>query len=252
MPERWAGYNQRTRVKAALSPDAPQKLIESMEQGYKEFVITLKQFGFLTESGDNIEGNAPLPNCEQIVKAFTPEKIKTAIHFDEPTLILIPETSFAAKIEAFKAHKPEKVNNIVVNPYYLQNDAGSGKITGWRASIMDGCRDKLSTDDGDDRYRRLSGRMDIRKKSIRPKSSKKGMDKDKWLMLMMAKLIQSGCPIDRHSATILDNDTGTKEGLVMIGFFDGDRGSANLICQADTQMNLDGRFRSSVDGDSLI
>ena len=96
------------RLDKCLLPNASgserekEKLAESLNfhKQYLDRLDTLAAFGFTGFNGAPKEGDAPVPEIQETFDSFTPEQLKLASTFQEPTLLLVPENSFGAKVAA--------------------------------------------------------------------------------------------------------------------------------------------------------
>lgn len=195
---------------------------------------------------------APMPSCDRVLGSFTLEMLELAQTFQGPTLLLVPETSFAAKVKALDTHKTMKgQQDAFVNDVFKENDSGSEKITGWKAVIVEGAK-KMEVKKGDNEDFELGERIANRKVARKP--SEKGMDRHIYAMLMLEAL-RKGEPIDEHGQmggpyTVLDDDHALSDLFVPSAdwrhpipprvIFGGDRTREKIG---------DARFRSSVGGD---
>ena len=241
----------------------------NLEDQYDERLNTLKYFKFLTEKGEVREGDAALPSCEKAMNTFTLEELKIASGYKKPTLLLIPEISFEAKIKAINAKKQpnEVIPDKVV--YYSDSDDSDGwrsVIKGWRAVIVDGSKE-MEVYDGDDIYKRFDIRIQMRKATRKP--SEKGMDRHRYAMLKM-EAIKDNKPINQNTTTILDDDPALDaDGVLKLGFdeFSGFRvpdaswrgfhqNWCNSTCTDISEWGIllhrNQRFRSSVGGNVLF
>ncbi|MBI5422269.1 hypothetical protein HZA44_04010, partial [Candidatus Peregrinibacteria bacterium] len=83
-----------------------------------------------------------IPPLQTVLDSFTLEQLQLATTLQEPTLLLVPETSFAAKVRALDARKTRKgQKDCYVDEIFKRSDADFGKIAGWKAVIVDGARD---------------------------------------------------------------------------------------------------------------
>ncbi len=218
-----------------------------LEKQYDECLLTLSEFGF--SLSENLEGNAPVPFFEGVVKTFTPEQLELAVTFQEPTLLLVPETSFAAKVEVIDTNKTmEGQTDTLVEDPYKESDSGSEKVTGWKAVIVDGARE-MKIKEGDDveleLLDRVKNRMDARRQG------EKGMDRHAYAMLMMESLSR-GEPIDKgEHMTLLDDDPAVSSLHVPCVDWNADEKRADFRDMQNFEYGYV-RFRSSVGGDVLL
>jgi len=237
-------------IKTVRSWVMKEKLIKqfNLDVQHTERLSTLKHYGFLNENGESREGDVQPPAFEKAMSAFKPEELEIASYFQKPVLLLIPETSFAAKVRTLDAHKQGmQENNTYVDDIFTKTDSGSDKITGWRAVIVDGAQE-MEPYEGDNLDLKFAKRIKNRKSARKP--GEKGMDRHRYALLMM-EAIRNGDPIDKELYTLLDDDPAL---------------SASDVPNADCPLSRkvlfntvdpDGaddcaRFRSSVGGDVLI
>jgi len=236
-------------IKEARSWIKRAVFVKKLELQYDERLETLKHYGFLSESGKAKKGDVPPPSIEKAMGTFKPEELEIASHFQKPMLLLVPETSFAAKIKALDAHKQGmQGNDTYVYKIYTDSDSGSDKITGWRVVIVDGAQE-MEIYEGDDLGARVGRRIENRKKARKP--GEKGMDRHRYVLLMMEG-IKIGNPIDLTAYTLLDDDPALSDSSVPnAGFLPGRRkvsfGEGN-----PEHVSVCARFRSSVGGDVLL
>jgi len=238
-----------TEIKIPRSP-ATVELIKRLEAQYGECLTTLKHYGFLTENGEAKEGDINPPSFEKVMVAFIPEEFEIASHFQKPVLLLIPETSFTAKVKAMDAHKQKgQKYDTLVEDIYKKTDSGSDKITGWRVVIADGAQEmRAHKDTRPDLH--FGARIMIRK-GVRKIPYEKGMDRHKYILLMM-DAIRSGKPIDKKSRTILDDDPVLSDSQVPNAGFDPEDLNVHFGWSIPISTSKTYCFRSSVGGDVLI
>ena len=242
------------RLDVALNPNVAKvrkiELVREMnlERQYMRCVDTVFMFGLLRNNPDSY-GDAHLPLIEETLDSFTLDMLELAATFQEPTLLLVPETSFAAKVKAIDNHRSMKSQSETYQAdLYKKSDSGSEKIAGWRAVIVDGAKE-MELKEGDDVKQRFDKRIEARKAGRRPEE--KGMDRHAYALLMM-EYLRKGEPIDEDTYTLLDDDpamsasdmpgVGWDYGSRQVAFGAGDPGSVNDHA----------RFRSSVGGDVLL
>jgi hypothetical protein len=236
-----------TAHKSARMAELVRKL--ELEAQYGARLDTLKHYGFLNESGEAKKGDIQKPSFEKAMSTFKPEELEVASHFQEPTLLLVPETSFDAKVKALDAHK-QGVQEIdtYVDEIYSKTDSGSDKITGWRAVIVDGAQE-MKTYEGDDLDLRFDKRIAARKATR--KKGERGMDRHRYVLLMM-EAVKNGDPVDKEFYTLLDDDSALSDSYVpSASFRPGDRG---VVFSGFRPVIVYGRarFRASVGGDVLL
>ena len=221
-----------------------------LEAQYGERLNTLKHYGFLAESGEAREGDIQPPTFEKAMSAFTPQELEIASYFQKPTLLLIPETSFAAKIHALDAHKQGmQKNDTYIDEIYTDSDSGSDKITGWRAVIADGAR-VMGCYEDDKLDLRLDKRIEQRRATRKP--GEKGMDRHRYVLLMM-EATKSGNPVDKELFTLLDDDSALSgSDMPYAGFDDPDDRGVCFGGSYPDDVDVNARFRSSVGGDVLL
>ncbi len=245
-----------------------------LETQYGERLDTLKHYGFLTESGEVKEGDVACPFFEKAMSTFKPEELEIASHFQKPTLLLIPETSFAAKVKALDAQKKNysntfqllrakvmtlllslkinrqgmQKNDTYVNEIYTDSDSGSDKIIGWCAVIVDGAQE-MEAYEGD----KLDSGFDerIRNRKETRKSGEKGMDRHRYALLMM-EAIRNGNPVDKESYTLLDDDPALSPSDVPGANFNPNSRRVRFSRFRSGNVSGGAQFRSSVGGDALI
>ncbi len=221
----------------------------NLETQYGKRLDTLKHYGFLNESGKVKEGDIAQPSFEKAMGTFKPEELEIASNFQKPTLLLIPETSFKAKVKAMDSHKQGmQENDTYVHHIYGETDSGSDKITGWRAVIVDGAQE-MESYEGDKLDLRFDKRIEQRKAAR--KEGEKGMDRHRYALLMM-EAIRNGNPIDKELYTLLDDDSALSDSRVPFARFSPR--SRRVVfdwSKPDDVYDL-ARFRSSVVGDELL
>ena len=236
--------------KPANSAELIKKL--ELEAQYGERLNTLKHYGFLSEKGEVKEGEVKAPTYEEAMATFKPEELEIASRFQKPTLLLIPETSFAAKVKAINAHKQGmQKNDTYVNEIYSKTDSGSDKITGWRAVIVDGAQE-MESYEGDKLDLRFDKRIQARKAAR--KEGEKGMDRHRYALLMM-EAIRNGNPVDKELYTLLDDDpalSDLSDSDVPSAYFGPSDRRVSFYWNRPVNVGGCARFRSSVGGDVLL
>jgi len=222
----------------------------NLEAQYGECLSTLKHYGFLAENGEVKEGDVQPPTLEKTISIFKPEELEIASHFQKPVLLLIPETSFTAKVRAMNSHKQKvQKNDAFVDCAYAQTDSSVDKIIGWRVIIADGAQEmRAHKDTRPDLH--FGARIMIRK-GVRKIPYEKGMDRHKYILLMM-DAIRSGKPIDKKSRTILDDDPVLCDSQVPNAGFDPEDRNVHFGWSIPISTSKTYCFRSSVGGDVLI
>jgi hypothetical protein len=234
----------------------------NLETQYGERLDTLKHYDFLNENGEANEGNAACPSFEKAMSTFKLKELKIASHFQKPTLLLIPETSFDAKIKALDTHKQGmQENETRINKVYSETDSGSDKITGWRAVIVDGAQE-MEAYKGDSLDLRFDKRIKNRKAARKP--GEKGMDRHKCALLMM-EIFKDSDPIDKKFYTLLDDDPvllldddpalsdfGTVVSGVPSASFNSHDHNVHFNWYGPNDVYNGARFRSSVGGDDVL
>jgi hypothetical protein len=265
-----------------VDPDKP-----GSDGGRGELVYGLGLRGQYEARADNIveliargvfaEG-APMPTCEAVLKTFSTEQLEIASKYQEPKLLIVPETSFAAKVAALDAamaiakersalsirHEGpvskadrERVaeigkwqNAYVNHETFLETDPGSERITGWRAVIVDGANEIDPAKMGDDVKLALGGRRDRRKEARRPGEG--GMDRHLYAMLML-DAVMKGEPVDKVANdwryTLLEDDSANSESRVPYAGLYPDVRRVRFGWSPPGDVDGYGRFRRSVGGD---
>ena len=223
--------------------------VKKLEPQYDERLETLKYYGFLDKNGKAKKGDVPPPSVEKAMSAFKPEELEIASSFQKPTLLLIPETSFAAKVRALDTHKQGiQKKDTYVHDNYTRTDSGSHKITGWRAVIVDGAQE-MEAYEGDNLDLIFDKRIKNRKTARKP--GEKGMDRHRYALLMM-EAIKNGDPVDKELYTLLDDDPALSDSYVPgARFLPDSRGVYFYVYHSD-RVDGSARFRSSVGGDVLL
>jgi len=222
------------------------KQIELAPQ-YGKRLETLKFFGFLGKNGKTKEGDAPFPPIEKAIDSFTPEELVVAKDFQEPTLLLIPETSFATKVAAIDGHTTmeDQINTFGVD-IFTKSDSGTKRISGWKIVIVDGANE-MEPKKGDDTKLEYGKRIEKRKKDRNP--VEKGMERHAYALLMMESL-RNGEPIDKDTYTLLDDDHVLSASGVPYGSWDHELMSFFMGNPRLSSVNA--RLRSSVGENVLL
>ncbi len=223
---------------------------------YKECLNTLKCYGFLAENGEVKEGDIQSPSFEKAMGTFKAEELKIASSFQKPVLLIIPETSFDAKVKALDAHRQGlQKSPTYVSKEFIDSDSGSERITGWRAIIVDGIQ-RAEVYEGDQRDLRINDRIKARKDARR--KGEKGMDRHRYALLMMVT-IRNGNPVDdtdTGSYTLLDDDPALSDTSIPYGVFyrnvHHEIANSRFECSYPVHFSDYARYRSSVGGDILI
>ncbi len=228
-----------------------EKIFESLkfDEQYLDRLNTLSDFGFFEVGGSSKEGDALIPGMLEVFDSFTPEMLKLAVTFQEPTLLLVPECSFAAKVEAIDAHKfMEGQIDTYQDDLYKKSDSGSEKIAGWKAVIVDGAKE-MKLKEGDDPNQRFDKRVEARKVARRP--GEKGVERHAYVLLMMESL-RKGEPTEMETYTLLDDDPALSASGVPDADWDDDNRQVHFGAYGPERVSDLARFRSSVGGDVLM
>lgn len=226
-----------------------------LERQYAERLETLRFFGLIGKRGEAKKGDAPVPSFESVVEAFTPRMLELAATFKKPTLLLIPETSFAAKVRAMDTHKTPLVqSDCHLNVVFRRSDSGSETITGWRVLIVEGVEEVAPRPD-DDLEAALIDRIATRKAArIRNPDGttlERGMDCHAYALLMMESL-RSGQPIDRRGWTLLDDDASLSDTRMPGANWVSRDGQVAFHADHEYLRRTEARFRSAVGGEILV
>ncbi len=230
------------------SPEA-NELIEklSLREQYATCLKTLSFYGFLGENGEAKKGDVPRPSFEKAIAVFTPEMLALAATFQEPTLLLVPETSFVAKVKAIDAHKAMKGQvDTYQTDLYKKSDSGSETITGWKAVIVDGAKEMPLKED-DDTELTFAERIKNRK----TKPGEKGMERHAYALLMMESL-RKGEPIDKDTYTLLDDDPALSASGVPRAYWYDDLRRVRFDAYGPGVVLGAARLRSVVGGDVVL
>ena len=229
---------------AGSAPEASE-LIEKLGllKQYRERLKTLGLYGFIGKQGETKKGDVPRPTFEKAMAVFTPEMLELATTFQEPTLLLVPETSFAAKVAAIDAHKTmeDQVGTIVVD-LYTEFDSGSEKIKGWKVVIVEGAKE-MKLKEGDDVKLELKERIENRKSARKPRE--RGIGRHAYALLMMESL-RKGEPIDKGAFTLLVDDPDLTAYDAPYARWDDGNGQVVFYSDDSEAENDRARFRSSV------
>jgi hypothetical protein len=185
---------------------------------------------------------------------FTPEMLALARTFQEPTLLIVPETSFEAKVKAIDAKKTMEGQIGTYQPdLYKKTDTGSERIAGWRALIVDGARE-MDLKPGDDKGKKFKDRLADRKDARKP--GERGMERHAYALLMMEGL-RRGDPIDQWKGdkgtyTLLDDDPALSASDVPHAYWDDDDRQVFFDAYAPGVVHGDARLRSVVGGDVIL
>jgi hypothetical protein len=210
---------------------------------FAERLVTLSFFGFLDVKGATKKGDVPAPTLDQAMAVFTPDMLALVRTFQAPTLLLVPDTSFDAKVKAIDARKNKGQAYTYQAGLYKKSDSGSEKITGWRAVIVDGAKGIDPKKMSDDVELALAERVENRKAARKP--GEKGMGRHAYALLMMESL-RKGEPIDKNTWTLLDDDPALSDTVVPCAYWDGARVSFDSDLP-DVALGF-ARLRSAVGG----
>jgi len=224
-----------------------------LREQYGKKLETLAYFGFLGKNGETKKGDATHPSLEKALTSFTLTELEVAATFQEPTLLLVPETSFKAKVKAIDAHKNKGQADSHVDDIFTKSDSGSDKVTGWRVVIVDGAKE-MELKEGDDKEKQFDQRIKARKAARKP--SEKGMERHTYALLMMEGL-RRGEPIDRYGSgkntyTLLDDDPALSDSDVPDADWDANDRRVDFGTIRPGCIRNDARLRSSVGGRSII
>lgn len=216
----------------------------------------------------------PFPSLDATLNSFTTEQLELASTLQEPTLLLVPETSFAAKVKALDAAKTmfmdeedesKRQRDCYVDDIYRKTDSGSNIITGWKALIVEGA-EWMAIKDGDPvglalaerlRNRNATGHFPLashvaREQPVTSDVARRpgdiGMDRHTYAMLML-ELFRFKRPVDRHSWTLLDGDPANSDVLAPFAGWDPVRRMVVFDRDYCNRTNIISRFRYSVGGD---
>lgn len=205
-----------------------------------------------------------IPSLKATLDSFTMEQLELASTLQEPTLLLVPETSFAAKVGALDARKIiEGQEDCDVTGIYRENDPGSNEITGWKALIVDGAKE-MKSKKGDnvgltlaDRIRR---RKAVRRKNPDSSDLERGMDRHIYAMLMLEAL-RKGKRIDGDAGrarkgkwlwTPLDDDPANSASRAPGAYWRPVDRRVSFDWGQPEDSRRSARFRSSVGGDVIL
>jgi len=227
--------------------ELPKQL--NLKGQYVERLSTLRHFGFIGENADPLSKDVDPPAYDAIKNSFTKAELELALKFNQPMLLIIPETSLAFKVKALGACKEEVLKHeTYVHEEYKPTDTGPDKITGWRAVIVDGISE-METILGDDINAKFISR--VKKRNDERNELDKGMDRHKYCHLMMES-VRSGSPIDQKMFTLLDSDAALSESSVPAADFDLNNNWIRFNWRYPDDVNVCARFRPSVGGDTLL
>ena len=210
---------------------------------YAQRLETLEYYGFLQEGGESKEGDVSPPSSARLMASFTPEELEIASRFQEPVILLVPENSFGAKVNAMNAHKqPFQEADAYVNENFCFTDSGSEKIEGWRAFIVEG----VTIHKNDPVHNPKEGNVN---------GPRKGMDRHRYTLLLMDYL-KNGKVLDAGTLTILDDDSvfghAGIEDLYSRFYIDTYSSPPRSLIPPRAPLNEYNRFRSSVGGNVLF
>ena len=247
-----------SRLDWALDPKAASEarkaeLVEKMglEKQYPERINTLKIYSFLPGLMEGAsKSGAPVPTYEEVIKTFTTEMLEIADTFQEPTLLLMPETSLAEKVFCIDNQKTiDDQRDTYVSEIFPKTDEGGAVTAGWRAVIVDGAKE-MEMKLWDSGTLELENRLDNRRVTRKP--GEKGMDRNAYAMLMMESIKNGGRPIDKDSFTLLDDDPALSDTRMPDGRWNHVmQGVVFSSSPLDTE-EPNARFRSSVGGDVVL
>ena len=232
-------------VEACVRPKLDEVLAKklNLDEQYSERLTTLKEFGFLKE--DKVK----TPSFEEAMSTFKPEELEIASHFQKPTLLLVPENSFETKVKSLNGYNDGMMlDETYIDRNYFYSDSGSDQIVGWRVVIVDGANE-MEAYEGDDLKAKLGERVESKKNSR--KSGEKGMDRHRYVMLMM-EAIRNNNPVDQKSHTILDDDPALTHCFVPFSGFDTGYHEVSFYQSHPNLVDSNMFLRSSVGGDVLI
>ncbi len=226
-----------------------------LREQYSERLKVLKHFHFLTKKLGTRTGDAPTPSFYEVAKTFSLEMLELADTFQEPTLLLVPETYFYAKTRAVDVYTTIKnQGRISVDEIYneaklfSESDPDFRKTAGWRACLVEGAHDMKVKED-DNANLSLGERLENRKASLRP--NEKGMDRNTYIMLMMGAM-KKGEPLDQDTHTLLEDDPARSVDKIPEVYWDYDYNFVNFGWDDPSEVREKARFRSSVGGDVLL
>ena len=222
-----------------------------LEAQYGERLKTLIHYGFLTKKGEVKNDEVKQPTFEATLRTFQPEELVIASHFQKPTLLLIPETPFARKVEALDKcnHGKYEKTHVDVEYDYTDTDLDSDKISGWRVCIVDGAIE-IKPYDNVEIYSSFSSQVINRKMDRGP--LEKGMNRNKFILLLMEILKSYDLSENKRMATLLDDDPALSPRCLPHVIYNP------VNCRIDFLTggpNLHGavyRLRSSIGGDVLL
>ncbi len=224
----------------------------------------------------------PIPTLGAALAVFSTEQLRLAADtFQEPTLLLVPKTSFAAKVAALDAavarmkelvgskSDKERAKEIgewqdtYVDGIYKNRepapgeegaakaDPGSEEIEGWRVVIVDGAVEIDPEGMGDDVRLTLGERMGKRSEAAR-KTGGAGFDRHLYAMLMLEGIMR-GETIDKIKNdwrfTLLDDDPANSPSRVPNAYWVPVIRRVNFFWLLPGVVLDDSRFRRSVGGE---
>lgn len=256
-----------------------QELINclNLKSQFQSRLETLEFFGF-TEK--------PAPAYEDVIASFTKEDLELASTFQVPTLLLIPETSFARKVQAINENKAiEGQKDCFTYLSSLDPENTAYEITGYHAVIVEGTtemNDALSQDlkdtytEVEEFVKKLLEKVGSwhlkdniywslmlnefikRRKKIR-KSNEKGMDRHKYALFIMEVIRAGDLNVIKRMFTFLDDDFDLSACFIPAASFNDCSDEYNVefgLRSSDIMENIEYQnpvaFRSSVGGDVLI
>ena len=221
----------------------------NLKAQYVRRLNILRHYDLIGEGAEFNEDNIAPPSYEAVVAGFKPEELEIATRFIQPMLLIIPETSLAFKVKVLSACK-EKVlkHETYINEDYRVTDTGPGKITGWRAVIVESAPE-IQPYEGDNVNATFDERIKQRKATRQ--TYEKGMDRHRYCLLMM-EAVRDGHPVDKKLFTLLDDDTALSETKVPAADFDPNNEWIRFNWRYPDDVNVCARFRPSVGGDRIL
>lgn len=229
----------KEKIHALIATENKEK-IETFcwPQQFTEANATLRQFGLTGEA---------MPTLADVLHAFSPEQHRAIKELKEPTLLLVPNISFAGKIRTLE--ESGFIHNIYVKEYQLpMSGERKEQITAWRPVIIEGMQ-KMERASYDNLDHTLQFRIVTTRKNH--KLHVNGTDRDQYAMLVMHSLI-TGRPIDLESCTILDGEV-LKGNRIPVGSLQQIGNILTLTYDWDCagSVYLVPRFRSTVIGNEI-
>jgi hypothetical protein len=227
LPENLRDRVQKLLLKSSPKPLDKAELIKSLDlkSQFENRCEVLAHCGFYEQ-----------PVFSDVELSFRPRELEIATSFQEPTLLLIPDCSTS------------QLRNVLDSYANRLEGQGEIRINHWKAVIVDGAI-QMKAYNGDDPKKRVIDRISSRFDMLRP--SEKGMDLRRYLMLMLAKLGESGTSVDpKGSATFLDDQPdrlGDDKGLYACW-----RDGRIVIDDEFDEIDPITMFRSSVGGDKIL